>query len=33
MKIKSFLEYSKYIDIIDGFEDYGKKNERTKNIG
>ncbi|KAK9675009.1 Transposase protein [Popillia japonica] len=33
MKLKSLLEYSKYLDIIEGFEDYGKEFGRTKNVG
>jgi len=31
MKIKSFLEYSKYLDMVEGFEDLGHKG-RTKKM-
>jgi hypothetical protein len=31
MKIKSFLEYSKYLDMVEGFEDLGHRG-RTKKL-
>jgi len=30
MKIKSFLEYSKYLDMVEGFEDLGHKGRTNK---
>lgn len=31
MKIKSFLEYSKYLDMVEGYEDLGHKGRTKKN--
>jgi len=30
MKVKSFLEYSKYLDMVEGFEDLGHKGRIKK---
>jgi len=33
MKIKNFLEYSKYLDLVEGYEDLGHKGRTNKLAG